>query len=140
NLKQIDALLDPDGDTAGDRLRHYMSPEQRSGRKPDARSDIYSLGLVFVEMLGGEVHDRPWTTDPGTTDPGVAKAAVARAGASKRGIAKVARSAKTARSGEVSIPAGLPAVWSALLAKCIAVDPVSRVENGGELLAALLAA
>src|SRR6266849_3097771 len=33
----------------------YMAPEQWSDDEPDARADIYSLGIILSQMLAGDV-------------------------------------------------------------------------------------
>ncbi len=44
---------------------HYLAPERLRGETPDARSDLYSLGVVFYQLLTGEL---PFggEEDPGT--------------------------------------------------------------------------
>ena len=50
-------------DTAHDEIvgtPYYLSPEQATGRPVDQRCDLYTLGLIFYEMLTG---DRPYRAD-----------------------------------------------------------------------------
>ena len=51
-------LESPDGQAIGS--IHYISPEQLKGEMPDARCDIYSLGIMMYEMLTGT---KPFTGD-----------------------------------------------------------------------------
>lgn len=128
NLKQVEALLDPD-DFEGDRLRDYMAPEQKDGATPDARSDLYSLGLLLLEMIGGTVHP--------PLPPILKTRTGSRIPASSR--------ATTPSSGRTTaicpftplLPRDLPAGWSEFLVRAIATTPHERFSSAEEFVAAL---
>lgn len=89
---------------------HYMSPEQTRGKPVDARSDLYSLGVVFYEMLTGSV--------PFQGDEAVAIAI-------KHISAPVPRLPRQYQS------------YQKILDKLLAKDPDHRFQRGRELMAAI---
>jgi tRNA isopentenyl-2-thiomethyl-A-37 hydroxylase MiaE len=55
---ELDTALTMGGEIFG--TPYYMSPEQGHGREADERSDLYSLGVIFHEMLTGR---KPYSAD-----------------------------------------------------------------------------
>jgi dienelactone hydrolase len=92
----------------------YMSPEQVLGKPLDARSDIFSAGVIFHEMLSGS---RPFHRETGVE----AMAAILQATApplSGRGRA-------------------IPRDLIAIVTRCLQKSPTDRFASGSELLQAL---
>jgi TolB-like protein len=92
----------------------YMSPEQTLGERVDARTDIFSLGLVILEMLTGR---NPFV---GTT-----------AGATSINIVQAAAPAPSTVNRDV------PPELDPILAKALSKDLASRYQSAASLAAEL---
>jgi len=88
----------------------YMSPEQARGEKLDVRSDVFSLGVTFYEMLTGR-----------QAFQGEAPGAVIHA----------------ISNTEVEPVSGLPPTVSRTVNKCLRKQPMYRFQTVREIIAAL---
>ena len=96
---------------------HYMSPEQAAGgAEVDARSDIYSLGIVLWEMLAGEV---PFD---GPTTQGIL-------------IQHLTKAMPALRTRRPNVSTQLDRI----VARCTEKKPDDRFQTAGEVAAALKA-
>ena len=93
----------------------YVSPEQAQGLAVDARSDLYSLGIVLYDLLTGKV---PFD------DPNAETV-----------INKQVNEEPVAPS---VIDPGIPAALNSLVMKALAKDPALRFQNASEMKASLL--
>ncbi|MBZ5595865.1 MAG: protein kinase [Acidobacteriia bacterium] len=94
----------------------YMSPEQARGEKVDARSDLFSLGIIFYEMLTGRL--------PFQADTMMATL-----------LKRVQEKAIAPRVLDAAIPDHL----SAVVMRCLEADVTRRYQAIGEILADLTA-
>lgn len=92
----------------------YMSPEQAMSRQVDARSDIFSFGCVFYEMLSGT------RAFPGTNSMEII------AGILKEEPAEMSK-----------ITPGLPPQVSQTLSRCLKKKPEERFQSAQDLVFAL---
>ena len=92
----------------------YMSPEQALGSALDQRSDLFTLGLIFYELLTGKM-------------PFAADSALASL------IKRTQERAVPVSQHDKSIPAPLTHIVS----KCMERDPKLRYQNAAELIADL---
>ena len=97
----------------------YMAPEQARGRSVDGRSDLYSLGTVFYELITG--------TPPFSS---VDKLQVMHRQANE------APEPPSSRLVDHPVP---PQIESVVM-RCLEKDPAARYQNASELLRALDAA
>jgi eukaryotic-like serine/threonine-protein kinase len=88
----------------------YMSPEQAKGMKADARSDLFSLGIIFYEMLSGV---SPFKAD------------TAMATMFKRTQERALPLAQTGND--------IPAFLSDIVSKCLEIDPDKRFASAREM-------
>ena len=93
----------------------YFSPEQAEGMGIDARSDLYSLGVVLYEMVTG----RP---------PFLGDTPVAVASKHVRDVAIPPR----------QLDPSIPPSFEAIILKCLAKDPANRYDTAEDLRADLI--
>ena len=101
---RLDINLTRTGATVGS--FYYMSPEQVNGLKVDARSDLYSIGIVLYELLAGR---RPFEAD------------------STYGV--LDKQLHSAPQPPIELNSVLPPQLNAIILKALAKDPAERFQT-----------
>lgn len=89
----------------------YMSPEQAQGQKVDARSDLYTLGIIFYELLTGSP---PFEAD--------------------NAMATLVRRIQEKPKGPAEAEPSVPKPVNEIVLKMLAVRPEDRYQSAAEIL------
>ncbi|MGA7081295.1 MAG: tetratricopeptide repeat protein [Terriglobales bacterium] len=89
----------------------YMSPEQALGTTLDQRSDIFSVGLIFFELLTGKA---PYKADTA--------------------IASLMKRTREEAQSASDVDASVPKSLSAIVSRCLEREPANRYHSAVELL------
>jgi len=89
----------------------YMSPEQALGSELDQRSDIFTVGLIFYELLSGKV---PYKADSA--------------------LASLLKRTQERAIPVADLEKSTPRVLSNVVSKCLERDPKARYQSAQELL------
>jgi serine/threonine protein kinase/predicted Zn-dependent protease len=93
----------------------YMAPEQAQGKPVDQRVDIYALGLIVYDMLGG----------------------LGRAARSDSAISELTARMQEAPPSIRTINPEVPEALEAVIGRCLQPDPAARYQTTRELETAL---
>ncbi len=89
----------------------YMSPEQAQGQKVDARSDLYTLGIILYELLTGKA---PFEAD----NP----------------MATLVRRLQEKPKAPIELEPGIPKALNDIVVKMLATQAADRYQTASELL------
>ncbi len=94
----------------------YMSPEQAKSASIDGRSDLFTVGLIFYELLTGV---RPYQADSA--------------------IASLLKRTQERAQPPITRDGSIPPLISDICAKCLEVDPANRYQSATDIVADLAA-
>lgn len=89
----------------------YMSPEQVQGRKADARSDLFTLGIIFYELLTGKT---PYVADTA--------------------LGTMYKRTQERAAPPAQLDPSVPHFLSDLVGKCLEMEPQRRYQSAREIL------
>ena len=89
----------------------YMSPEQAKGEKADARSDLFTVGVIFFELLTGQQPYRSETV-----------------------MQTLVRRTKERAIPTRQLDSSIPQYINDVVAKCLEIDPDHRYQSAAQIL------